>query len=57
MTDQEKVLITKIEAALNKRATAYRLLEEAETEIRTASEALRKLGDNNARIDTRAENL
>lgn len=52
MTDQEKLLITKIEAALNKRATAQRLLEEADMEIRTASEALRKLGDNDARVDS-----
>ena len=52
MTDQEKLYVTKIEAALDKRATALRLLDEANEEIRLASEALRKLGDNDARIDS-----
>lgn len=57
MTAEERLLITKIEAALNKRATAQRLLEEAEEEIKAASYALRRLGENDARIDTRAEDL
>ena len=52
MTEEEKVLITKIEAAINKRNVALQLLDEAEEEIRKASAALRKLGDNDARIDS-----
>lgn len=48
MTEHEKLLLTRIEAALKKRAIAQRLLEEAEEEIRAASAVLKAIGGGDA---------